>query len=362
MSSKEFPTTYSFNPKLMPSSRRSNSIVTALFFLIVAVGGLYAANKGILSSNQGGGALDALPASSQGTPTIVESGAASKTAELPSVVVGIKTGNTFKLVGRPQTGDEKTYFTDTDEQTKVQQLLGTDFKGLVYAWTSGDAAGIRGQLATIATDGSGRLTLIGQPLAATTAPTINPSGTQVAYVGFDNSEGSFGFTLLLDKTTGGALRSLDSSPDGIALPRFAQNDSLAYTVGQATPDKGQEVRVHVGSNHTTRFTTDKNQLISDLVWLGNDRLAIVVEPLGNNAANQAQILIVNASDGSIVTTIDKPGKERSLQATASGAVLGFITGEVSGLASEPGTVTLIDLATGTEATRGEATSIAGFLQ
>lgn len=346
----------------MPRSTHSNSLVTGLFVLLVLGGGLYAVNRGVLSSNQGGGSLDEVPAGIGSQPTIVETGDTAKTTPLPDIVVGTKSGQTFKLILRPSSGDEKTYFTDADEQSKIAGLIGTDFKALIYAWTSRDASGSSGQIATVATDGSGKLALVGQAVTTTSAPAINPSGTQIAYTGFDNSEGSFGFTLLTDTTGGGHLKALDSSPDGIALPRWSQNDSLAYVVGQATPDRGQEIRVQVGEKHTTRFASEKNQLISDMVWLGNDRLAIVVEPLGNNASNKAKLVVLKPNSGDVDRTIDKPGKERSLAADSTGSTLGFIAGEVSGLATQPGTVTLIDLNSGTEATRGEASSVAGFLQ
>lgn len=346
----------------MPRSNRSNSLFTGLFVILVIAGGLYAANRGVLSSNQGGGPIDELPVGIENNPTIIESSDADTSADLPGIVVGVSKGKTFSAIQRPATGDEKTYFTDADEQSKIQQPLGTNFKDRLYVWTSSDPAGASGQVATIATDGSGKLSLIGEQLTTTSAPAVNPSGSQVATIGFDNSEGNFGFTLITQKVSGGDLKLADSSSDGIALPRWSQNDSLAYVVGQATPDKGQELRVRIGDKSTTRFTSEKNQLISDLVWLGNDRLAVVVEPLGNNTSNKAKIVVLKSDSGDVEKTIDKPGKERSLAATSNGAILGFIAGDVSGLSNQSGTVTLVDIATGIEATRGDATTIVGFLQ
>lgn len=346
----------------MSRSTHSNSLVTGIFVILVIIGGLYAVNRGVLSTNQGGATNDIVPAGISDKPTIIESDNSLKTAEMPTILVGVKNGKSLNIISRPSSGDEKTFFTDADEQSKIQQLLGTDFKTIVYAWTSNNPSGASGQVAAIKTDGSGKLSIVGEQLSSTSAPAINPSGTQVASIGFDNSEGSFGFSLLTNKIGGGQLRSLDSSPDGIALPRWSQNDSLAYVVGQATPDKGQEVRIQVDDKHTTRFTSEKNQLISDMVWLGNDRLALVVEPLGNNASNKAKIVILKSGSGDIERTIDKPGKERSLVADSRGMILGFISGDVSGLSTQSGTVNLINLTSSTEATRGDATSLAGFLQ
>ena len=179
---------------------------------------------------------------------------------------------------------------------------------------------------------------------------------------FDNTEGNFGFTLKTQPLSGGTGEAIDQSANGVALPRWSGAGSLAYVVGQATPDHGQTIKLRKTGTSTTVFTSEKSQVITDLAWLGDDKMALVLEPLGNNAQNKASVLIITTSDGKADQTYDLPGKERSLHADGSGQYLALVSGEVQGAGENAGPVTVIDLSSGTQTSRGNAIAIAGFLQ
>lgn len=345
----------------MSSKQRSHSLLTGLILLALAAGGVYAINRSMVA-NQGGAPTDVTPSGITTEPKIVETPAQDEQPTFPSVIVLAADGQTRRLLQRGG-GEEKLLFTDADEQAKLLSVLGSNGSNRVFAWASPDPTSASGSLLSIHTDGSGKFDTLTDQLAATSAPAVSADGQTLAYVGFDNTEGSFGFTLYTRKSSGGNLASVETSPEGIALPAWSPDGKLAYVVGQATPDKGVELKMRSGENTTTVFTSQSKQAITDVAWLGDRAVAVVLEPLGNGTQNQASVVVLQTSDGSEMKSFNLSGKERSLRATKDGQFLAVVASEVKDAsATTTGKVILIHVPTGTESKQGDAMAIAGFLQ
>ncbi|MBI4185560.1 hypothetical protein HY524_00740 [Candidatus Berkelbacteria bacterium] len=343
--------------------RQASSLVTGILLLGLIGVGLYAINRGFISPNQGGSLSAVTPVGISPSPPTNASAPASTIPQIfPDVVVGITTNGVTQLRLRGPGHPDKLIFTDADETLKFTVPLGSNFKDHLYAWVGSGPDAPSGHLASIASDGSGTQVFIGDEIPVSSPPTLSPDASRFGYTSFDNVEGAVGFTLLESQPTGGTPRSVDTSSTGISLPRYSQNGTLAYIVGQTNPDQGQEIRVYEQTSKRTVLRHAKNEIISDLVWIGNTRLAFVTEPLGNSTTNLAKILIIDSASGQMVQTLDLKGKERSLQATADGAFLGVITGDVPQNGMGDGTVMVIELASGTKEERGNARFISGFLK
>lgn len=350
------------------SSRRSGS--AALFggvLLLVLVAGFAAMGK--FSASQGGAPTDVTPKGLSEAPATEavspQPSAVSSTAELavPPLLVLVRDGATTRIVQHEQGKGDRTLFTDSDEIQKVQQVvgLGTD---KVYVLVGTDPVSA-GRVASIALDGSGKLELLSEPILTSSIPAARSDGQRLALVTFDNAEQSFGFTLKTQTLKGAGEKTIDTSESGLALARWSVDGThLAFTKDQATPEAGQEVRVAANeSNPATVYTTEANHAVTDLAWLGTSEVLLVIEPLGNEAQNQAKLVRLNLAEKSITDVADDEGKERGLAVSPDGAFAGYIAGRIQAGTSFPsGIVTIRSLSSGQSLTLDQASSVIGWVK
>ncbi|MBI4023220.1 hypothetical protein HY375_03600 [Candidatus Berkelbacteria bacterium] len=355
------------------SSRRPGATSTLLSFLLlvlVIAGVAYVADQ-TLPGNVGGGPADSLPA---GIPSpeptspvgpIDEDTLAPAFASLPSLVFVRSDATSTLMVRRMGNGDESVIFTDADESIRLTQVLGTLATGGVVALSTSRTDPTAAALVEIASDGSGSLVTRRPNLPLSTSqPAVSPDGTRLALVSFNNAERSFGFTLAVEPLAGGAGVTVADDPAGIALVSWSPDSrQLAYVQGQATAEAGQTVYTVVPGNEPVKqFTIDPLQVVTDLIWSDLTTLALVLEPLGNNAQSQARLMSYRLGQSAPVQLLDLGGKERSLASARDGEHLAFLLGDVpAGQTTSPGTITLLNRTTGTVTSLGTATDIAGFV-
>lgn len=261
-----------------------------------------------------------------------------------------------QLIKRDNTAKETVLFTDSDSKLKLSTVLGiVDNKAVTILSDNNDE---QSQLAEILLDGTGKTNILNANFGGIAGAALRETTKKVAFTVFDNSERNFGFTLTQEQFDGSGRTTLDQDTQGISLPIWSQSGTtLAYVKGQSTPDSGQEIRIAPdGNNPKTVYKLEKNTVVTDLVWLNDQALLYVVEPLGNAMQNKAKTMILHIDSGEQKDLFDLPGKERSIAVSKDGGWLAAITGEVDQSGAGSGKLMLIELSSGKQTLLGDATS------
>jgi hypothetical protein len=336
------------------SSRKHNggggSGLIFLVFLIIALGYISGGNE----SNQGnrtetpgtGGApeeiaqkiieneIETLDIETAKEP---ESKKESNNQTPPKLLVLKNTGASKHLIAI-YNGKEEVVFTDSDEPQKILSIIGVDNKGFAYALVGDNYDSPQGKLAKISTDLSGKLTIISEDNYLV-APSVSPDGNSFLILKFDNSELNFGFDLI--KKTGSSEVKIDHDAKGITYPVFSSSGKIAYIKGQAGSGEPIKLMVSVNGSSKNVFTFSEDQSVTDLVWLGENKILIALENLGNNSANKGTLKIFDLTKNKLNDFYDASGKERYLKSTIEGWIA-MISGELSNSGETRGDVIIFN--------------------
>jgi hypothetical protein len=311
-----------------------------------------------------GGANDSitpegLPATSKVATTPVPT-KESSTNKMPALLYIKPVGSDSQLMKRDDIGTETVLFTDSDLKTKLGTILGIHDGKAIVVLTLADG---QSQLSEISLDGSGNLKTLNSNFNGMSGAALRSTNKTVAFAVFDNSERSFGFTLIQEQLDGSEQSTIDQDPQGISLPAWSQTGTnLAYIKGQATPESGQQIRLaQNGSNPKTITTIDSNSVITDLAWLDDHSLLYVLEPLGNNAQNKAKTMVLHIDSGEQQELLDLPGKERFLTVSQNAGWLAAVTGDANQSSAGVGKLMVVELSSGKQQELANASAVGAWL-
>lgn len=277
---------------------------------------------------QGGGVKENVQAEKNNAPPLL--------VVRESEVIELVNGKEKKLFTQPKI---QTYLGILDNQTIIG-LEGKDQQFLVQA------------------DTLNKLTL--QPFIFT--PAISSDGQRVAMISFNNAETNFGFTLEKLELNSGQKTTVAESKLAISLPQWNFHGTrIVYVEGSSVDQVGQKIILHDFQSSTDLYQAPTNQVITDLAWVGDQKLAFTLEPLVNNGYNEARVMLLNINTKTYRVLIDRPGKERSLAGSPDGQWLAMIAGKMeNGQATTQGDVAVVDLSTGDYYTLGKAQEVIGW--
>jgi hypothetical protein len=351
------------------SSNHTGSNLFGGVLVLLLVGGLaYVAtqtNRNTLPAQGGSNSSivpEGLPATTDTdtTPSPTQATTPTVSSQVSPLLYMKSVASGAQLIKRDNAAKETVLFTDSDSKLKLSTVLGiVDNKAV--AILSGDDE--QSQLAEILLDGTGKTNILNANFGGIAGAALRTSTRTVAFAVFDNSERNFGFTLTQEKLDGSGRTTIDQDTQGISLPIWSQSSTtLAYVKGQATPDTGQEIRIAPdGSNPKAVYKLEKNTVVTDLVWLNDQTLLYVVEPLGNTTQNKAKTMILHIDSGEQKDLFDLPGKERSLAVSKDGGWLAAIIGDVDQAGAGSGKLMLIELSSGKQTLLGSADSVGTWL-
>lgn len=324
------------------SSRQSNNQGSGIFFLILLVVGLL-----YISGNKSAGDISTPKDTHQNTTqtsttnetkdtqTKPDDGQDAKISPAPKLLVLRNTGASKQLVILHE-GKEEVIFTDADEDNKILNVIGLDNSGFAYALVGSSYDTPEGKLAKISTDKTGKLTLVGQD-SYMGMPSISANGKDVLEVRFDNSEASFGFNLI--KKTNSQETTIDKDEKGINYPAFSKSGKIAYIKGQSGSGT-TKLMIYSGTKQEAH-TFAASEVVTNLEWLGEDKLIIAMEKFENNASNKGNVKIFNTATKKLEDLVDASGKERYIKTSANGWVA-MISGEITSGEDLSGTVTIFN--------------------
>jgi len=351
------------------SSNHAGSNLFGGVLVLLLVGGLAyvvtQTNRNTLPAQGGSDSSivpEGLPATTDAdtTPTPTQATTPTVSSQMPSLLYLKSVATGAQLIKRDNAAKETVLFTDSDSKLKLSTVLGIVDDKAVSILSDDDE---QSQLAEILLDGTGKTNILNANFGGIAGAALRETTKKVAFTVFDNSERNFGFTLTQEQFDGSGRTTIDQDTQGISLPIWSQSGTtLAYVKGQSTPDAGQEIRnASDGSNPKTVYKLAKNTVVTDLVWLNDQALIYVVEPLGDATQNKAKTMILHIDSGEQKDLFDLPGKERSLAVSKDGGWLAAITGDVDQSGAGSGKLMLIELSSGKQTVLGSADSVGSWI-
>lgn len=280
----------------MAGSKRARAFLNFIFVIVVVGLGLLAVRSlGVTGTSVTSVGTD----SASPTPTLIINGgtspagstspsATTPTATTPVIwelIVLESTGSTQKIVSlNLSTKARKTLYTDADENVKIRQvgnLTSDGREALVLMSPPGDEFG--GSLYTVATDGSGRKTLLIDQFASPWPPVFSPDGTKIAYIFFSNAEAEAGFYLVIANRDGTNKRELVREAVAITQPVFSPDGSeIAYFRSGTEAGRGSIMTVGTTGGTSRQILAYADRVPYDLAWAADHTLAFV-DGTGDNA-------------------------------------------------------------------------------
>ncbi|MGI6103114.1 MAG: TolB family protein [Patescibacteria group bacterium] len=301
------------------------------------------------------------PKSDEAEPAVKTTTEDTSTNTAESIAVATvtlrKTGMVTTIVRTEPDGTERILFTDTDEELKLERVLGTATDGtrvFAIARRNGSA---ESSLVEIQLDGTGDLAVRRSTFPMSSATPVVSATGKVAAVYFNNAERDFGFNLVIDSLEGGSSKTVASDTAGIGpLAWSPDGQTIAFARGQTSPDGGTVLAtVDASGKPTDRATLPNTQAVVDVAWIDENALALVVEPRTADGAAVAVVERLSLTDGARAPLIDIPGRERSLCVGAG--VLGVLVAPTTSDELPSGTIHLVDLVTGARIERRAANQL-----
>lgn len=289
------------------------------------------------------------------TPKEDEADDKQETLKAPRLLILRNTGASKQLIALDGTS-QQVVFTDVDEKYKILSMMGTDGAGNAYALVGESYDDMHGSIAKITTDKTGKITILDSD-GYLGSPSVSVDGKTFLITRFDNSENNFGFHLI-KKTLGGSQVKLDHDPKSISTPVFSKNGRIAYTKGQAGEDRIKLMLIN-GATGETQFTFDNNEIVTNLAWLGEDRILVATEKLAQDAANNGTVKIFNLNTKKLEDFIDLEGKERFIK--TSNEWVAMISGKVASGADLSGNIVIFNEKDKKQQTLIKAEAIVGWL-
>lgn len=289
-------------------------------------------------------------------PKTKEDAKTSETEAKPPKLLVLKNNGASKQLVVIEGGKEQVVFTDKDEKQKILSVMGTDGAGFAYALVGDSYDSMQGSIAKIATDKSGKLTIIDDE-GYLGSPNVSYDGKFFLITRFDNSERNFGFHLV-KKSTNSLETAIDHDPKSIGSPTFSKGGKVAYTKGQAG-DSEVKLMVATADTGQTQFTFSKDDVVTSLAWMGEDKVLIALEKLDRNANNQGVVKVFNLNTKKLEDFIDATGKERFLK--TSNDWVAMIAGTIADGADLSGNVVILNQKNKKQQTLVKAEAIVGWL-
>lgn len=239
-------------------------------------------------------------------------------------LVSRTSGTTEIIAVEVITKDKKTLFSDKNSDQKVKLVSSLPASGDSVILLLGNDIDPAGQLVAIATDGSGKKTVLTDQFLSTDPPVVSPDRTKLGLVSFSNAEPNFGFTLVLTDVNGKNKQELAKDQSGIAHLAFSPDGKqIAFVKGAAASSSEIDV-VTIASAKTEILYTAKDKIIEDFDWSLVGPLVVTMTTPDKKAAKQSEVYVVDPKTKSTIQVTKNGKSERSPKIAPDAQGLAFI--------------------------------------
>lgn len=337
------------------ATKQTRAFLNFLFALALVGLALYA---GTLFSNTDKSPLADSPSASpelsifESTPTSPET--STRSARQLVVLATVKTAQQLVLIDS-ENQSRQTIFTDRDEKNKIKQVgnLTADGKEVLVLMGSAEEP-FGGSLYTIATDGSGRLTLLFDNFASPWPPVFSPDGKKIAYVFFSNAETESGYFLVIANRNGTNKRELVRETKPITQPVFAPDGHAIAYVREQAPSGGSIMTVPLTGGTPKEAIRYTDRVPYDLTWAKDDGFYFI-----DGQEDRADLYAVKTGDIEPHRLTTPAGRESRPVISADGQTLAFAS---RSSATATPVIYLLHLETGSTQTLGSGTLPIGWIE